>query len=114
MRVRARNYVFTVGVELPTPNCSTFDTFFTKAFNDTGKFEDMLFFAPYVTQYCFHAGNRATVRDFGRILMGEASTSAHGRPLAGRTSDFEVFQTRIRPKSGRETQFPDRKQYCIT
>ncbi len=35
------------------------------------------------------------------------------RPKAGRRADFEVFQIRIRPKSGLEAHFPARKHYCV-
>ncbi len=37
--------------------------------------------------------------DFGRILVGKASTSLSGRPSAGR-ADFAALPIRIRPKSG--------------
>jgi hypothetical protein len=33
---------------------------------------------------------------------------------AGRRADFEVFPTRVRPKSGPEARFPVRKQSCVT
>jgi hypothetical protein len=37
-----------------------------------------------------------------------------GRPKAGRRSDFDVFPTRIRQKSGPKDRFPARKHRCIT
>ncbi len=37
---------------------------------------------PYVTKYCFRAGNRASWPDFGRSLVGKASTTAF-RPPGG-------------------------------
>ncbi len=40
----------------------------------------------YVTQQCFRAGNLASGPDFGRILVGKASTSAL-RPASGRQED---------------------------
>ncbi len=37
-----------------------------------------------------------------------------GRPSAGRRADFGVFPAAVRPKSGPEGRFPERKHYCVT
>ena len=49
----------------------------------------------------------------GRISVGLQSGNPQnqpsGRPSAGRGADFDVFQVRVRPKSGPEARFAARK-----
>ena len=52
-----------------------------------------------------------------RIDPGKLLSNTRGmdhKPRAGRRADFEVFPTRIRPKSGPEARFPAQKHYCVT
>ncbi len=56
--------------------------------------------------------NRPSGPDFGRTASGEIPKSALRPPLP--EADFGAFPVAVRPKSGPEGRFPDRKHYCVT
>jgi hypothetical protein len=69
--------------------------------------------APFVTQYCLRAGNRASGLVVGRILIGKTSKSAADRPKEGRSINVEALPKRIRPKSSPDARFLARKHCCV-
>ncbi len=70
---------------------------------------------PYVAQYCFRTGNRASGPDFGRAPTGKHQNRSSGQTQSGSKAGREPKENDNKTQTTTETQgpCPDLRGFCI-